>query len=141
MKRVTSLRDLPHGYAEMPRHTEHYSDAPWAVGNKVVKVQPSNESGKYHLFFQDSAHEYGYQDERLNVSPLQALHLLHTFFCSPEPTVGMCFRAWINQAWRDCEIVCTTKTRARIAYEMPNAGECGAWRGTEMIAGRRYLVP
>lgn len=37
------------------------------------------------------------------------------------------FTAGINQGWRDCEITSLKRTRARVEYEMPNAGLMGCW--------------
>lgn len=41
---------------------------------------------------------------------------------------GGCFTYHINQADRDAEVVRLTKTRARIGYEMPNAGWMEGWQ-------------
>ena len=47
----------------------------------------------------------------------------------------------LNQAIRDCEFIMINKTRARVAYEMPNAGDMEGWQPVwKARNGQAYLI-
>jgi hypothetical protein len=53
--------------------------------------------------------------------------MIHLHLVKESVQVGDTFDRAINQGTRDCEIVAIKRTRARIEYEMPNAGMMGGW--------------
>jgi len=56
---------------------------------------------------------------------------------SGDVKVGDQFSKVINQGERDCEVIKVGRTRARIAYEMPNAGDFGGYIPIVNLFGRK----
>ena len=53
--------------------------------------------------------------------------------------VGMVLDIHINQGPRECEVIKINRTRLRVAYEMPNAGDMEGWQPVFKHAGVAYI--
>ena len=94
-------------------------------GGKVVAIRRRSE-GRYSLGFSDPAEKNIMTV--LDVAEKDLEHVINTFLYGQLGDDPDYPRLFINQGWRECAVVKTTPTRARIEYEMPNAGLMGGWQ-------------
>jgi hypothetical protein len=113
-----------HRIKSLPDHTQHFSSCRYEIAHRgrIVKSQP-DPLGGFALFFQDEFNDLGYQFELRSVEHHAALRLVQLFLTGPEARVNECYWEMINQAERQVDVIKVNRTRARIAYELPNSGE------------------
>ena len=82
--------------------------------------------------------EGSFSDSYFNSNVIEeALDDIQSWLFSPEVVVGDTFPKEINQGERECEVVKVGRTRARIEYEMPNAGMMGGYIPIVNLFGRK----
>lgn len=136
------------------RHVSHVENAiQHGPGNRstrtvAIRLRYPNindwqdENQAYLLTFSDSCIDLRQTGDQLATdSDFECERLILNFLTGKRCNVERNqYQDFVNQKWRDCLIVRTTKQRARIAYWLPKSGNTEAWRGRTTVGGYHYLT-
>lgn len=127
-----------------PGHPAHVRKG-MAIGRKcgrIVAIRTGNEPDTFNLSFSDPKVDLRIDGDTLyDVPEAQVTSIIENFLegyrvSEMQPWATM----MINQGHRDVTVVKITPTRCRIEYEMPNAGEMGAWRHQTTVGPYTYIA-
>ena len=125
---------------DIPDHTEHFFDRPaTADWTRCAKVKPGEGGITVELTMRDpsTCNHKNHTIEGVETKAAAA-NLVTKFLTYPLVEEGLVLDEFINQAEREIEVIQVNRTRCRIAYEMPNAGDTEAWRSLVRIGPWKF---
>lgn len=126
--------------------TKHLENKQWGdKGHLIISIYGKSESwlvvefGECNKKKKYTTEKYTWVDKRYAKKYIiqDVTNDMMTWLYSKDVEEGDCFDLDINQGTRECEVVKVGRTRARINYEMPNAGMMGGFINVFNMFGRK----
>ena len=123
-----------------PGHPAHVE---LASTGRIVAIRTGNKPDTFNLDFSDPQVDLRQEKDGSTLYDVPADRVQRTiavFLGGPRLEIdrNRFFEQYINQAYRECELIKLTPTRARVTYEL-RSGTTGTWRSQTTVGRYSYI--